>query len=89
MNLNTITEVRRFAGAEPRDVEWRDGDSWLAGGTWLFSEPQPHLRRLLDLTAVGWEPLVVGERRVCGSPRRARSPSCYGSRRRRSGSPRR
>ena len=59
MNLNTITEVQRANGNE--DFDWREGDSWLAGGTWLFSEPQPHLRRLLDLQGYGWEPLVVGE----------------------------
>ena len=38
---------------------WRPGDAWLAGGTWLFSEPQPKIRRLLDLHAFGWEPLTV------------------------------
>ncbi len=59
MNLNTIAEVRRadLAGG----TGWRDGDAWLAGGTWLFSEPQPELTRLLDLAALGWEPLVVGD----------------------------
>jgi CO/xanthine dehydrogenase FAD-binding subunit len=39
--------------------EWRDGDAWLAGGTALFAEPQPRLRRLLDLRAFGWPPLTV------------------------------
>ena len=52
MDLNTITEVvRPAAGVD--GVEWRDGDAWLAGGTWLFSELQPHLRRLIDLQALG------------------------------------
>jgi CO/xanthine dehydrogenase FAD-binding subunit len=37
---------------------WRDGDAWLGGGTWLFSQPQPRLRRLLDLHAFGWPPLT-------------------------------
>lgn len=32
------------------------GDAVLAGGTWLFSEPQPQLRALVDITALGWEP---------------------------------
>jgi CO/xanthine dehydrogenase FAD-binding subunit len=41
--------------------DWRPGDAWLGGGTWLFSEPQPQLRRLLDLHAFGWEPLTVSE----------------------------
>lgn len=58
VNLNTITDVRD-ATAVNGGAPWQDGDSWLAGGTWLFSEPQPHLRRLLDLRALGWEPLSV------------------------------
>jgi Molybdopterin-binding domain of aldehyde dehydrogenase len=39
---------------------WRDGDAWVAGGTWLFSDDQPHLRRLVGLTSLGWDPLVPG-----------------------------
>jgi CO/xanthine dehydrogenase FAD-binding subunit len=35
----------------------------LAGGTWLFSEPQDHLTGLADLTALGWTPW---ERRADG-----------------------
>jgi CO/xanthine dehydrogenase FAD-binding subunit len=40
--------------------QWRDGDAWLAGGTSLFGEPQPRLRRLLDLRAFGWPALSAG-----------------------------
>lgn len=36
---------------------WQPGDAFLAGGTWLFSVPQPTVRRLLDLQAFGWPPL--------------------------------
>ena len=36
---------------------WHDGAAWLAGGTWLFSEPQPTLDTLVDLAALGWPPL--------------------------------
>ena len=60
MDLNTITEVARPT-ANVGDINWRDGDAWLAGGTWLFSEPQPHLRRLIDLEGLGWEPLTVSD----------------------------
>ena len=60
MDLNTITEVARPKGSV-ESVHWRDGDAWLAGGTWLFSEPQPHLRRLIDLQGLSWAPLVVSE----------------------------
>ena len=61
MDLNTIGEVAR---PKPGDTafDWRDGDAWLAGGTWLFSEPQPHLRRLIDLHGLGWAPLTVSDR---------------------------
>lgn len=58
MDLNTITAIAR-----PRtrgDVgRFMEGDAWLAGGTWLFSEPQPKLRRLIDLADLDWEPLAV------------------------------
>jgi CO/xanthine dehydrogenase FAD-binding subunit len=61
LDLNTIVSVER-----PRHrgelVKYSDGDAWLAGGTFLFSEPQPHLRRLFDLTDFGWEPLVIRQR---------------------------
>jgi CO/xanthine dehydrogenase FAD-binding subunit len=68
VNLNTITEVRRVTGNGDEDFDWREGDSWLAGGTWLFSEEQPHLRRLLDLQGFDWEPLVVSEQGLQISP---------------------
>ncbi|MBS9475974.1 FAD binding domain-containing protein [Ancylobacter radicis] len=35
------------------------GGTFLAGGTWLFSEPQPGAHRLVDLTALGWTPLAI------------------------------
>ncbi|MFE9423593.1 FAD binding domain-containing protein [Kitasatospora sp. NPDC006697] len=55
MDLNTVVELRdaRQAGS------WRPGDAWLGGGTYLFSEPQPQLRRLLDLSRTGWPPLTA------------------------------
>ena len=57
MDLNTITEVVRRPSEWP-GTDWHEGDAWLAGGTWLYSTEQPDLRRLVDLTALGWEPLV-------------------------------
>ncbi len=53
MDLDTITDYRPAPGAL-----WQPGDAWLGGGTWLFSEPQPGLRRLLDLRGFGWAPLT-------------------------------
>ncbi|MDQ3658020.1 MAG: FAD binding domain-containing protein [Chloroflexota bacterium] len=59
MNLNTIEEIWHSTPHGPLPGAWQAGDSWLAGGTWLFSEPQPHLHRLLDLQGFGWEPITV------------------------------
>ncbi|MFJ4777003.1 FAD binding domain-containing protein [Streptomyces sp. NPDC088762] len=57
MDLNAVTEVvRRPADRPGRD--WREGDAWLAGGTWLFSTEQPNVARLVDLTALPWDQLV-------------------------------
>ncbi|MFD5268965.1 FAD binding domain-containing protein [Streptomyces sp. NPDC058335] len=42
-------------------VRWEEGDAWLAGGTWLFSTPQPEISRLWDLARMDWQPLVVSE----------------------------
>ncbi|WP_030245792.1 FAD binding domain-containing protein [Streptomyces sp. NRRL S-350] len=53
MDLNTVVELR---DARSRGT-WRPGDAWLGGGTYLFSEPQPHIRRLIDLSRMGWEPV--------------------------------
>src|ERR1700712_1071381 len=58
MDLNTITEI-----VHPHEraqlPNWTAGDAWLAGGTWLFSEPQVHLTRLIDLTDFRWPALTV------------------------------
>ncbi len=60
MDLDTITAVLR-----PRRLDelpaWREGDAWLAGGTWLFSEPQPALSRLIDLAAFAWPAAEISE----------------------------
>ncbi|MGY3606785.1 MULTISPECIES: FAD binding domain-containing protein [unclassified Bradyrhizobium] len=59
MDLNTITEVAHPKSRAQLPV-WTAGDAWLAGGTWLFSEPQAHLRRLIDLTDLKWPALTIG-----------------------------
>jgi CO/xanthine dehydrogenase FAD-binding subunit len=51
-----LIAVTEFAPAAT--TAWRDGDAWLGGGSWLFSQPQPRLRRLLDLQSFGWTPLT-------------------------------
>ena len=57
MDLNTITEVLRPANAEVIR-EWQSGYAWLAGGTWLFSEPQIATHTLIDLESFKWPSLV-------------------------------
>src|SRR3954466_178833 len=57
MNLNTIVEVKR--PTSPDEIgPWHDGCAWLAGGTWLFSEPQVATHTLIDLNRLGWLPLT-------------------------------
>lgn len=58
MDLNTVEVVDL---PSTRDDLWPLGAdaAVLAGGTWLFSEPQTTIRRLVDITALGWEPVVV------------------------------
>lgn len=58
MDMNTITAVARPKARSELPV-WTAGDAWLAGGTWLFSEPQTHLNRLIDLAALGWPALTI------------------------------
>jgi CO/xanthine dehydrogenase FAD-binding subunit len=53
MDLNTISSVVRPHSRAELPV-WTAGDAWLAGGSWLFSEPQVQLRRLIDLTDLKW-----------------------------------
>ncbi|WP_375305015.1 FAD binding domain-containing protein [Bradyrhizobium sp. A11] len=60
MDLNTITAVAHPQTRAQLPV-WTAGDAWLAGGTWLFSEPQTHLTRLIDLTDLKWPALTVTE----------------------------
>lgn len=60
MDLNTITVVSHPQTRADLPV-WTPGDAWLAGGTWLFSEPQIHLRRLIDLTDLKWPALAITE----------------------------
>lgn len=58
MNLHTIVDVKRPKSAD--EIErWRAGYAWLAGGTWLFSEPQVHTDTLIDLASLRWPSLEV------------------------------
>ncbi|MCM1013318.1 MULTISPECIES: FAD binding domain-containing protein [unclassified Brevibacterium] len=56
MDMSCVDEVLTCADPE----RWQPGDSWLAGGTVLFSYgtdiTQGPPRRLLDITEAGWTP---------------------------------
>ena len=56
MDLNEVTTVLRPS----RLGQLSAGATPLAGGTWLFSEPQPGVTRLLDLSGLGWDRLDAG-----------------------------
>ena len=56
MDLNTVTEVRHPANADAI-TKWEKGYAWLAGGTWLFSEPQINTHTLIDLDSLKWPSL--------------------------------
>ena len=60
MDLNTVEAVLRPSSRDELPA-FEPGDAWLAGGTWLFSEPQRHLRRLVDLSGLGWPALEAGD----------------------------
>ncbi|OLL71764.1 Xanthine dehydrogenase, FAD binding subunit [Pseudonocardia sp. Ae168_Ps1] len=57
MDLHTVTTFRRARSRG--DLALAPGERILGGGTWLFSEPQPDTTGLVDLTTMGWEPVVV------------------------------
>ncbi|GAB2876212.1 FAD binding domain-containing protein [Nocardioides pacificus] len=52
MDLGTVTSLR--PARSRADLVLAPGETLLAGGTWLFSEPQPLTTGLVDLTALGW-----------------------------------
>ncbi|BBZ27134.1 FAD-binding molybdopterin dehydrogenase [Mycolicibacterium madagascariense] len=58
MDLNTVETV---SAPRERAELWPLGptDAVLAGGTWLFSEPQVETRRLVDLAALRWPSITV------------------------------
>jgi CO/xanthine dehydrogenase FAD-binding subunit len=58
VDLNTVTSVRR-AGARADLSGLGPDTAILAGGTWMYSDPQVHLREPVDVTGFGWPPLTV------------------------------
>src|SRR5262245_519874 len=60
MDLHTVTRICRPARAEEIAC-WEPGFAWLAGGTWLFSEPQVGVHTLIDLETLGWPSLQLSD----------------------------
>ncbi len=54
MDINTVARYR-FARSRP-DLALAQGERVLAGGTWIFSEPQLDVTGLVDLSTMGWPP---------------------------------
>jgi CO/xanthine dehydrogenase FAD-binding subunit len=60
MDLHTVNRVRRPAQAD--DIaSWEAGFAWLAGGTWLFSEPQVDVHTLIDIESLRWPSLQASK----------------------------
>jgi len=60
MDLNVVQTLLRPSHIE-QVTGWGEGHAWLAGGTWLFSEPQPRTDTLVDLAGLQWPALEVAE----------------------------
>lgn len=58
MDLHTVETYLRPAELAELAL-WQPGWSWLAGGTWIFTEPQPQIRTLVDMQHLGWSELEV------------------------------
>src|SRR4051794_24860970 len=59
MDLTSLDRIR--TPSTRSDLVLGPGSAPLAGGTWLFSEPQPHLSELVDLTGLGWAPVELDD----------------------------
>lgn len=60
MDITTITSFR--AARTRGDLALQPGERYIAGGTWLMSEPQPDTTGFVDLTTMGWADLELDER---------------------------
>ncbi|MET0930046.1 MAG: FAD binding domain-containing protein [Aeromicrobium sp.] len=57
MDLHTVTSLR--AARTRDDLRLVPGEAVLAGGSWMFSEPQLDLSGLVDLTTMEWDPWTI------------------------------
>ena len=55
-----ITSIETYRVARSRaELALEPGETHIAGGTWLMSEPQPGITGFVDLTALGWPDIEV------------------------------
>jgi CO/xanthine dehydrogenase FAD-binding subunit len=54
-NIETCLRPSKLADVS----NWDQVSAWLAGGTWLFSEPQLNLKVLIDMQSLGWSEIEV------------------------------
>jgi CO/xanthine dehydrogenase FAD-binding subunit len=57
MDLHTVEALRPARTRD--DLRLAAGETLLGGGSWLFSEPQPDVTGLVDLTTMGWDPWEI------------------------------
>lgn len=55
MDQHTVTSYR-FARSRA-DLALDESERFVAGGTWVFSEPTPDVMGLVDLSRLGWPPI--------------------------------
>jgi xanthine dehydrogenase FAD-binding subunit len=60
MDLNTVTGYRQARSRD--DLLLAPGERFVAGGTWMFSEPQLDATGLVDLTTMDWPALEIDDR---------------------------
>ncbi|WP_084127456.1 FAD binding domain-containing protein [Demequina sp. NBRC 110054] len=59
MDLTAVTGYRR--ATTRADLALAPGEALLAGGTWMFSEPNRDVTGLVDLMSMPWEPVEVSD----------------------------
>ncbi|WP_394552820.1 FAD binding domain-containing protein [Agromyces sp. MMS24-JH15] len=59
MDLHTV-ETYRVARTRS-DLRLAPGERFVAGGTWMYSEPQPGVTGLVDLTGLGWDAIEASD----------------------------
>ncbi|BAH52674.1 FAD binding domain-containing protein [Rhodococcus opacus] len=58
MDLSFVTQISAPRSRDDLPAP-EPGTAYLAGGTWLYSEPQPTITRLVDLATLDWPAITV------------------------------